>query len=145
MCPPRRWSGAGGGGRYVEGCWGFWEFRYLKIQKLPNVHLMFLIDMKIISNILKIVCGVLHHLTAHNFEISIVQTFKISKNKCLNFRKLDVYVKTQKHVCIFKVSKFQVPNFQTNRYTYLPTKSEFQILRYETISFKDVPIFSCIV
>ena len=36
--------------RYVEGCWGF---SYLKYKSYQNVHFMFLIDMKLISKILK--------------------------------------------------------------------------------------------
>ena len=40
-----------GGSRYVEGCGGF---PYLKIEKFAYFPFMFLIDMKFISNILKI-------------------------------------------------------------------------------------------
>ena len=39
-CPPRRWSGARGGSRYVEGCWGFSNFKF----KIPipnfNFHIL---------------------------------------------------------------------------------------------------------
>ena len=40
-----------GGNQNVEGCW--W-FPYLKIEKLPSCHFMFLIDMKFLSNIFSI-------------------------------------------------------------------------------------------
>ena len=78
-----------GGSRYVEGCWGF---PYLRIQKLPSCHFMFLIYIKCVSNILQICAQ-----RSSSFSSARLRLFNFSKFP--NFK-------------IFKVSKYKVPTFR---------------------------------
>ena len=65
-----------GGSRYVEGCWGV---PHLEIQKFPNCHFMFLIDMKFVSKILKNSWRGYSSSSGANF-----QNFNCSK--CISFK-----------------------------------------------------------
>ena len=81
LCPPRRWSGAEGGGSWnVEGCW---EFSYLKIQRLQNFHFMFIDRYEIHIQDFEVFYGNLHHFPVPAFDFS---TFRNPESRKFIFR-----------------------------------------------------------
>ena len=134
-CVPQEVVGCRGGSQHVEGIpllenKKVWGFPYIKIEKLTNVHFMFLIDMKFISTILKICYGDLHHFRCPSFNVSTFrklnfgiptfQKFKVRNLEATPFKILKLqHVLTHKYLKIrnFTTSKFEIVTFQNFKNT----------------------------
>ena len=81
-----------------------------------------------------------------NFQIIDLYIFslRLSNSQIIQFH-ISISLSFQKSIFKFRLFKFAISKFQKVRYTYIPKKSKFQILRHENNMFKGVPIFSCIV
>ena len=92
-----------GGSRYVERCWGF---PYLKIQKLPICHFMFLVDLKFISKILKNCLRGSSSL--FGVRLRLFNFSKLQKSKCRRIKQnktnFEVSKASKLHISISKIS-----------------------------------------
>ena len=142
-------------------CWGVLGTPYLKIEQLVNLHFMFFIDMRFISNILKIFLRGSSSLPVQIFEIPFFETLTFYNSTVSKFPmfKCPIPISTIPHFQfpIFFMfhcsSSLQISNFDilscktsktqkkttTIRYAYFPDISEFPNPRLKHMYSSRIP------